>query len=232
MMSINAVKGVEIGAGFASVAQKGTEHSDEMTPQGFVSNHAGGILGGISTGQDIVVSIAVKPTSSIRLDRRTVDKAGNAGDRQYARPPRSVRRHSRDADRRSDAGAGADRPRAAPSRAERRRRVRDAAASRRRRRADVGRTSCAPAARSTIPIPTKPEQQRRLAPQLSPRVAVAFASAAPRAKRSCSASPSAICAASCTIAPCGGRDDAVAAVEHALRVQVPQARVERAEALR
>ena len=61
-----------------SVTQKGTEHSDEMTPQGFVSNHAGGILGGISTGQDIVVSFAVKPTSSIRLDRRSVDKAGNA----------------------------------------------------------------------------------------------------------------------------------------------------------
>ena len=77
MMSINAVKGVEIGAGFASVAQRGTEHSDEMTPQGFVSNHSGGILGGISTGQDVVVSIAVKPTSSIRLDRRSVDKAGN-----------------------------------------------------------------------------------------------------------------------------------------------------------
>ena len=77
MMSINAVKGVEIGAGFASIAQRGTEHSDEMTPQGFVSNHAGGILGGISTGQDVVVSIAVKPTSSIRLDRRSVDKAGN-----------------------------------------------------------------------------------------------------------------------------------------------------------
>jgi chorismate synthase len=78
MMSINAVKGVEIGAGFASIEQKGTEHSDEMTPQGFVSNHAGGILGGISTGQDIVVSIAVKPTSSIRLDRRTIDKSGHA----------------------------------------------------------------------------------------------------------------------------------------------------------
>ena len=77
MMRINAVKGVEIGAGFSSVAQRGTEHSDEMTPQGFVSNHAGGILGGISTGQDVVVSIAVKPTSSIRLDRRSVDKAGN-----------------------------------------------------------------------------------------------------------------------------------------------------------
>jgi len=77
MMSINAVKGVEIGAGFASIAQRGTEHSDEMTPQGFVSNNAGGILGGISTGQDVVVSIAVKPTSSIRLDRRSIDKAGN-----------------------------------------------------------------------------------------------------------------------------------------------------------
>ena len=78
LMSINAVKGVEVGAGFAAVTQKGTEHSDEMSPQGFLSNHAGGILGGISTGQDIVASIAVKPTSSIRLDRRSIDKAGNA----------------------------------------------------------------------------------------------------------------------------------------------------------
>ena len=78
MMSINAVKGVEIGAGFAAVAQKGTEHSDEMTPAGFLSNNAGGILGGISTGQDVVVNVAVKPTSSIRLARRTIDKAGNA----------------------------------------------------------------------------------------------------------------------------------------------------------
>jgi chorismate synthase len=76
MMSINAVKGVEIGAGFAAVEQKGTEHGDEMTPEGFLSNNAGGILGGISTGQDILVSIAVKPTSSIRLPRRSVDKAG------------------------------------------------------------------------------------------------------------------------------------------------------------
>jgi chorismate synthase len=76
MMGINAVKGVEIGDGFASIAQRGTQHSDEMTPQGFLSNHAGGILGGISTGQDIVVSIAVKPTSSIRLDRRSIDKDG------------------------------------------------------------------------------------------------------------------------------------------------------------
>jgi chorismate synthase len=77
MMSINAVKGVEIGAGFASVAQHGTEHSDELTPEGFLSNNAGGVLGGISTGQDVVVSMAIKPTSSIRLDRRSIDKAGN-----------------------------------------------------------------------------------------------------------------------------------------------------------
>ncbi len=76
MMSINAVKGVEIGAGFACIAQKGTEHSDEMAPEGFLTNNAGGVLGGISTGQDVVVSIAIKPTSSIRLTRRTVDKAG------------------------------------------------------------------------------------------------------------------------------------------------------------
>jgi chorismate synthase len=76
MMSINAVKGVEVGAGFASVEQTGTEHSDEMTPEGFLSNHAGGILGGIATGQDIVVTLAVKPTSSVRLDRRSIDKAG------------------------------------------------------------------------------------------------------------------------------------------------------------
>jgi chorismate synthase len=78
MMGINAVKGVEIGAGFRSVEQLGTEHSDEMTPEGFLSNNAGGILGGISTGQDIVVSIAIKPTSSIRLARRTIDLEGNA----------------------------------------------------------------------------------------------------------------------------------------------------------
>ncbi|WP_297325962.1 chorismate synthase [Nitrosomonas sp.] len=76
MMNINAVKGVEIGAGFASVTQKGTEHSDEMTPGGFLSNNAGGILGGISTGQDITVNVAIKPTSSIRLGRRSIDKNG------------------------------------------------------------------------------------------------------------------------------------------------------------
>mgnify|MGYP005748782319 FL=1 len=77
MMNINAVKGVEIGAGFASVAQRGTEHSDEITPEGFLSNNAGGVLGGLSTGQDILVSMAIKPTSSIRLDRRSIDKQGN-----------------------------------------------------------------------------------------------------------------------------------------------------------
>ena len=76
MMSINAVKGVEIGAGFASVAQKGTEHRDEITPEGFQSNHAGGVLGGISSGQPIEVSIALKPTSSIRIPGRTVNLQG------------------------------------------------------------------------------------------------------------------------------------------------------------
>jgi chorismate synthase len=76
LMSINAVKGVEIGAGFACVAQKGTEHRDELTPEGFLSNHAGGILGGISTGQDILASIAIKPTSSIRIPGRSIDVEG------------------------------------------------------------------------------------------------------------------------------------------------------------
>ena len=76
MMGINAVKAVEIGAGFAAVGQKGSEHGDELTPEGFLSNHAGGILGGISTGQEVVVSLAVKPTSSIRLPRRSIDLAG------------------------------------------------------------------------------------------------------------------------------------------------------------
>ena len=78
MMSINAVKGVEIGAGFACVTQRGSEHRDLMTPAGFRSNHAGGILGGISTGQDIVVSVAIKPTSSLRLPGESVDVNGDA----------------------------------------------------------------------------------------------------------------------------------------------------------
>lgn len=77
MMSINAVKAVEIGSGFASVMQRGSEHGDELTPDGFVTNHAGGILGGISTGQDIIATIGIKPTSSIRVPRRSIDKQGN-----------------------------------------------------------------------------------------------------------------------------------------------------------
>lgn len=78
LMSINAVKGVEIGAGFAAVVQKGTEHRDEITPQGFLSNNAGGILGGISTGQDVIAHLALKPTSSLRIPGRSVDVNGNA----------------------------------------------------------------------------------------------------------------------------------------------------------
>ncbi len=76
LMSINAAKGVELGAGFECVAQKGTEHRDEMTPEGFLSNHAGGVLGGISSGQDILASVAFKPTSSLRLPGRTVNLQG------------------------------------------------------------------------------------------------------------------------------------------------------------
>jgi chorismate synthase len=78
MMSINAVKGVEIGAGFNSISQRGSVHSDEMTPTGFVTNHAGGMLGGISTGQEIRVNVALKPTSSIPQERRSIDKNGKA----------------------------------------------------------------------------------------------------------------------------------------------------------
>ncbi len=77
LMSINAVKGVEIGDGFDVVEQKGTEHRDEMSPEGFLSNHAGGVLGGISTGQDIIAHIALKPTSSMALPGRSVDTDGN-----------------------------------------------------------------------------------------------------------------------------------------------------------
>jgi chorismate synthase len=77
LMGLNAVKGVEIGDGFASARQSGTQHRDELTPDGFLSNHAGGVLGGISSGQDIVAHIAIKPTSSIRLPGRSIDKQGN-----------------------------------------------------------------------------------------------------------------------------------------------------------
>ena len=76
MMGINAAKGVEIGAGFGCVTQRGSEHGDELTPQGFLSNHSGGVLGGISSGQDIVAHVAIKPTSSIRIPRRSIDKRG------------------------------------------------------------------------------------------------------------------------------------------------------------
>ena len=105
LMGINAVKGVEIGAGFACVGQRGTEHRDELTPAGFLGNHAGGVLGGVSTGQDIVASIALKPTSSIRLPGRTINLHGEpvevvtkgrhdpcVGIRAYVRPvPAPVR---------------------------------------------------------------------------------------------------------------------------------------------
>ena len=77
LMSINAVKGVEIGAGFDSISQKGTQHRDEISPDGFLSNNAGGVLGGISTGQDIVAHIALKPTSSLRIPGRSIDAHGN-----------------------------------------------------------------------------------------------------------------------------------------------------------
>ncbi len=76
MMGLNAVKGVEIGAGFSSITQRGSEHGDEITPEGFVTNNAGGVLGGISTGQDLTVSLAIKPTSSIRIERRSINRAG------------------------------------------------------------------------------------------------------------------------------------------------------------
>src|SRR4029079_5776123 len=78
MMGINAVKGVEIGAGFGAIVQRGSEHGDEMSPQGFLSNHNGGVLSRISTGPAVSVSIALKPTSSIRLPRRTIDRQGKA----------------------------------------------------------------------------------------------------------------------------------------------------------
>ncbi|VFR29563.1 Chorismate synthase [plant metagenome] len=77
MMGLNAVKGVSIGAGFESIAQRGSEHGDEITPEGFLSNNAGGVLGGISSGQAVTVSLAIKPTSSIRVERRSIDRAGN-----------------------------------------------------------------------------------------------------------------------------------------------------------
>ena len=78
MMGLNAVKGVEIGDGFGVVAQRGSHHGDELTPAGFASNHGGGVLGGISTGQDLVVRIAIKPTSSIRTPKASINRSGAA----------------------------------------------------------------------------------------------------------------------------------------------------------
>ena len=94
LMSINAVKGVEIGAGFRVVEQKGSEHRDEITPAGFLSNEAGGILGGISSGQAIRASLALKPTSSIRLPGKSIDIDGNDAEVVTHRPARSLRWYS------------------------------------------------------------------------------------------------------------------------------------------
>ena len=118
LMSINAVKGVELGAGFASIEQRGTEHRDEMTAAGFLSNNAGGVLGGISTGQDIVASIALKPTSSSAFAGPQPQRARRGSGSGDHRPARSVRGHSRHADRGGDAGARADGSSDAPARAE------------------------------------------------------------------------------------------------------------------
>ena len=114
LMGINAVKGVEIGDGFSTAAMSGEDNADEMRMGNdgkpvFLSNHAGGILGGISTGQPIVARFAVKPTSSILNPRKTVDRYGNDTEIVDQRPPRSLRRHPRGAHRRSDGGLRAGR---------------------------------------------------------------------------------------------------------------------------
>ena len=121
MMSINAVKGVEIGAGFGAAELSGEENADEMRTGNngtrFLSNHAGGILGGISTGQPVVVRFAVKPTSSILSPRQTVDRSGRRYRHHDQGPPRSLRRHPRGAGRRGHDGLRAGRSFPAPSRA-------------------------------------------------------------------------------------------------------------------
>ena len=118
MMSINAVKGVEIGAGFAAAALSGEENADEMRMKDgevtFLSNAAGGVLGGISSGQDVVVRFAVKPTSSILSPRKTVDRHGQEHGDRHQGPPRPLRRHPRGAGRRGHDGLGPGRPPAAP----------------------------------------------------------------------------------------------------------------------
>ena len=117
-MSINAVKGVEIGDGFAVVTKRGSENRDEITPEGFQSNHAGGILGGISSGQPVVAHLALKPTSSIMVPGRTINRRRSGGN-GHPRSPRSVRGYPRRADRRSDDGDRADGSPAAPACAKR-----------------------------------------------------------------------------------------------------------------
>jgi hypothetical protein len=124
-MSINAVKGVEIGAGFGAAELSGEENGDEMRMGNdgkpiFLSNNAGGILGGISTGQPVVARFAVKPTSSILTPRRTVDRYGHETEISTNRPPRSLRRHPRRAGRRSHGGVRDRRSLSAPSRPGRR----------------------------------------------------------------------------------------------------------------
>ena len=125
LMSINAVKGVEIGDGFAAAALTGEENADEMRMGNdgkpvFLSNHAGGILGGISTGQPIVARFAVKPTSSILSPRRTIDRSGDRDRDRHQGPSRSLRGHPRRAGRRSDDGMRARRSLSASARASRR----------------------------------------------------------------------------------------------------------------
>ena len=120
MMSINAVKGVEIGAGFQAATLSGEDNADEIRIGNdgqplFLSNNAGGVLGGISTGQDVVVRFAVKPTSSILTPRRSIDRFGQEVEVVHQGSPRSLRRHPRGAGRRGDDGGGPRRPSAAPS---------------------------------------------------------------------------------------------------------------------
>ena len=212
MMSINAVKGVEIGAGFAAVAQRGTEHSDEMTPEGFLSNHAGGILGGISTGQDVTVAIAVKPTSSIRLDRHSIDKAGR---------PVIVNTHGR-----HDPCVGI---RATPiAEAMLALVLMDHALRHRAQNADV-RTDTPRIAAQAPPTSRRRHQarvarrrsgsRRGLRPSCSRRCVI-VASAPPRANVSATASPWRHLARILHDGAVAGRDDRVAALEHGLRVQV------------
>ena len=106
LMSINAVKGIEIGAGFAAVTQRGSEHRDEIGPDGFSKNDAGGTLGGISSGQDLLASIALKPTSSISIPGNTIDSSGKQNRDRHQGPPRPLCGAAGNSDRRGDGCAG------------------------------------------------------------------------------------------------------------------------------